>query len=88
MLQVHDAAPPGAKVLHGQKQRENEAKFDERAMQPATGLAAGGGDGGTVGSGAGVTGVEGNRGSAAAAGAPAGDDEHLFATGQKGEMVK
>jgi hypothetical protein len=39
-LQVHDAAPPGAKVLHGQKERENEAKFDERAMQPAEGLAA------------------------------------------------
>jgi hypothetical protein len=30
--------------------------------------------------------MEGNR--AAAAGAPAGDDEHLYATGQKGEMVK
>jgi hypothetical protein len=86
-LQVHDAASPGAKVLHGQKERENEAKYDERAMEPAKGLAAGGGDGGTVGRGSGVTGMEGNR-AAAAAGAPAGDDEHLYATGQKGEMVK
>jgi hypothetical protein len=31
--------------------------------------------------------MEGSR-TAAAAGAPAGDDEHLYATGQKGEMVK
>lgn len=84
--QVHDAAPPGAKVLHGQQERENEAKFDERAMTPAKGLAAGGGDGGTIGEGSGVTGIERNR--AAAAGAPAGDDEHLLATGEKGEKIK
>jgi hypothetical protein len=73
-------------VLHGQKERENEAKFDERAMTLAKGLAAGGSDGGVAGGDSGVTGMEGNR--AAAAGAPAGDDEHLLATGQKGEMVK
>ncbi|WIA08105.1 hypothetical protein OEZ85_007567 [Tetradesmus obliquus] len=83
---VHDAAPPGTKVLHGQKERENEAEFDERAMTPAKGLAAGGGDGGTIGEGSGVTGIERNR--AAAAGAPAGDDEHLLATGEKGEKIK
>jgi hypothetical protein len=85
--QVHDAASPGAKVLHGQKERENEAKFDERAVAPAKSLAAGGGDGGTAAGGSGVTNMERNK-AAAAAGAPAGDDEHLMATGEKGEMVK
>jgi hypothetical protein len=48
----------------------------------------GGGDGGTVGSGSRATGMKGSRAAAAAGGAPAGDDEHLYATGQKGEMVK
>ena len=42
------------------------------------GVAAGGADGGEVGS-AGVTGI---------ADAPAGDDEHLLATGEKGEKVR
>eukprot|EP00882_Tetradesmus_deserticola_P026087 GHRQ01028710.1.p1 GENE.GHRQ01028710.1~~GHRQ01028710.1.p1 ORF type:complete len:369 (+),score=160.21 GHRQ01028710.1:230-1336(+) len=85
---VHDAAPPGAKVLHGQKARENEAKFDERAAVPAKGLAAGGSDGGTAGGGSGVTGMERYR-AAAAAGAPAGEEEqHQFAAGTKGEKIK
>jgi hypothetical protein len=56
---IHDHAPPGAKVLAGTKARENEAAFDERAVQPH-----------------------------GVAGAPAGDDEHLLATGEKGEKVR
>ncbi|KAF6253553.1 hypothetical protein COO60DRAFT_1463124 [Scenedesmus sp. NREL 46B-D3] len=74
--------PPGAKVLHGQKMRENEAKFDERAMAPAKGRAAGGSDGGTAGGGGGVTGTQGTR--AAATGAPAGDDEHCLQQAKRG----
>lgn len=41
-------------MLHGQKERENEAAFDERAMAPAVGMAAGGSDGGAAGGGQGV----------------------------------
>lgn len=78
-MQVHDRAPPGAQVLAGTKPRENEAAYDERAVKPTTGIAAGGSDGGAAGGGQGVTGI---------AGAPAGDDEHLLATGEQGEKIR
>lgn len=36
---MRDQAPPHATVLAGTKVAENEAKYDERALKPATGLA-------------------------------------------------
>jgi hypothetical protein len=66
-------------VLFGQRERENEAKFDDSAMRPASGTAAVHG-----------AAASGGQPDAAAAEAPAGDDEaaHALATGAKGEKIR
>lgn len=91
---IHDQAPKGATVLFGQKEKQNEAKFDDSAMKPTTGMAAGGHGGEAAGGGAGITGVGGEAdatpvgGGAAAADSPAGDEEHLMQTGARGQKVR
>jgi hypothetical protein len=90
--QIRDQAPKGATVLFGQKEKENEAKYDDSAAHPHTGIAAGGVGGETAGSGSGVTGYGGEAGAdpvggGAAALSPAGDEEHLRATGARGDKV-
>lgn len=90
--QISDQAPKGATVLFGQKEKENEAKYDDSAAQPHTGTAAGGVGGEAAGSGAGVTGYGGEAravpvGGGAAAMSPAGDEEHLRATGARGDKI-
>lgn len=91
---MHDQAPKGATVLFGQKEKQNEAKYDDSAMKPNTGTAAGGHGGEAAGGGAGVTGIGGEAdatpvgGGSAAADSPAGDEEHLMQTGAHGEKVR
>jgi hypothetical protein len=95
--QIHDTPPKGATVLFSQKEKENEAKYDDSAATPHTGTAAGGVGGEAAGGGSGVTGYGGEAGSvpvgggatAAVAEAPAGDDDdaHLKATGARGDKV-
>jgi hypothetical protein len=80
---VRDQAPKGATVLFGQKEKQNEAKYDDSAATPHMGTAAGGQGGEAAGSGVGVTGYGGE-----ATGAPAGDEEHMRATGACGDKVK
>lgn len=74
--QIRDQAPKGATVLFGQKEKQNEAMYDGSAATPHKGLAAGGQGGEAAGGGAGVT-----------TDSPAGDEEHMRATGARGDKV-
>lgn len=94
---MRDQAPKGATVLFGQKEKQNEAMYDDSALKPTTGITAGGQGGEAAGGGQGVTGVGGQAGqaapvgggvTAAAAASPAGDDEHMMHTGAHGEKVR